>query len=203
MKSEKLLHSGPLKLLIGPAFDKYMEWGFFDGGVRFFTTDSKRVGNFSVPSNLADANCVQLVGLFEHVHVGQLSTALFADSKTLITAGLDCTVSVWTMLSTPKSVELQPRKTLFGHRTVITTLATSRSFSALLSASSDGQVILWDLNLLNLVRILTRGKPVEVQQNPFDISRHFKAYNEIVCSHQRRYRFNHAVSRIGIIPLDS
>ena len=41
-------------------------------------------------------------------------------------------------------------------------LAVSRSFSALMSASSDGQVLLWDLNRLELVRRLTTGKPVEV-----------------------------------------
>ncbi|KAK3167262.1 hypothetical protein OEA41_010388 [Lepraria neglecta] len=40
-------------------------------------------------------------------------------------------------------------------------LAVSRSFSALMSASSDGQVLLWDLNRLELVRRLTTGKPVE------------------------------------------
>ena len=41
-------------------------------------------------------------------------------------------------------------------------MAVSKSFSALLSASSDGQVLLWDLNRLELVRKLTTGKPVEV-----------------------------------------
>lgn len=104
----------------------------------------------------------QLIGLFEHVHQGQLSSALFADSKTLVTAGADCTISVWTVISTSKSVDLQPKVCLFGHRTPVNTLAVSRSFSALLSASTDGQVLLWDLNRLEFVRELTDGKPVEV-----------------------------------------
>ena len=108
------------------------------------------------------ADISQLVGLFEHVHVGQLSTAQFADSKTLVTAGSDCTVSIWTVIATSKAVDLQPRKTLFGHRTPITVLAVSKSFGTLLSASVDGRVILWDLNRLELVRVLTEGKPVEV-----------------------------------------
>ena len=84
----------------------------------------------------------------------------------MITAGSDCTVSVWTVISTSKSVDLQPRKTFFGHRTAITTLAVSRSFSALLSASNDGQVILWDLNRLELVRVLAEGKSVDAS-HPF------------------------------------
>ncbi len=96
------------------------------------------------------------------MHQGQLSSALFADSKTLVTAGADCTISVWTVVSTSKSVDLQPKVCLFGHRTSVNTLAVSKSFSALLSASADGQVLLWDLNRLEFVRVLTGGKPVEV-----------------------------------------
>lgn len=104
----------------------------------------------------------QLVGLSEHVHQGLITFVLLADSKTLVTAGSDGTISVWTMVITANSVDLQPKITLFGHRSAVRTVAVSRSFSALLSASSDGQVLLWDLNRLELVRILTTGKPVEV-----------------------------------------
>ena len=98
----------------------------------------------------------------EHVHQGQLTSVLFADSKTLVTAGSDSTVSVWALVITANSVDLQPKMTLFGHRSAVTTIAVSKSFSTLLSASSDGQVLLWDLNRLELVRRLTTGKPVEV-----------------------------------------
>ena len=87
---------------------------------------------------------------------------MFADSKTLITAGTDCTVSVWTVVSTAKSVDLQPKTCFFGHRSSVAVLATSRSYRALMSAASDGQVLLWDLNRLEFVRELTSGEPVEV-----------------------------------------
>ena len=55
-KQEKLLVSGPLKIHIGPTYDKYVEWGFFDGSVRFFMAESKKVSlvislNNSVISN--------------------------------------------------------------------------------------------------------------------------------------------------------
>lgn len=42
-KHDRLLSSGGFRLNIGPAFDKYMEWGFIDGGVRFYATDTKKV----------------------------------------------------------------------------------------------------------------------------------------------------------------
>lgn len=142
-----------------------MEWGFIDGSVRFYAADTKKVK--PITANYQDtADTLQLIGLSEHVHQGQLTFVLFADSKTLVTAGSDCTISIWTLLITPNSVDLQPKITLFGHRSTVTTLAVSRSFSTLLSASADGQVLLWDLNRLELIRRLRTGKPVEVSFLP-------------------------------------
>lgn len=143
-KQDRLLCSAAFRLNIPPAYDKYMEWGFADCSIRFYAAESRK-----------------LLGLFEHLHIGQLSSAVFADSRTLVTAGTDCTVSVWNLLESGKNVDLQPRSSLFGHRTSVNVLALSRSFSALLSASIDGTVILWDLNRLEFVRILTQGRSVE------------------------------------------
>lgn len=143
-KQDRLLCSAAFRLNIPPAYDKYMEWGFADCSIRFYAAESRK-----------------LLGLFEHLHIGQLSSAIFADSRTLVTAGTDCTVSVWNLLESGKNVDLQPRSSLFGHRTSVNVLALSMSFSALLSASTDGTVILWDLNRLEFVRILTKGRSVE------------------------------------------
>ncbi|MCJ1307953.1 hypothetical protein MMC25_001602 [Agyrium rufum] len=143
-KHERLLCSNPFRIHIPPRYDKYMEWGFIDGSVRFFQSDSKR-----------------LVGLFEHMHQGQLSVVLFADSQTLITAGNDCTVSTWTVTTGSKIVEIMPRASFFGHRTIVTALAVSKSFSTLLSASSDGQILLWDLNRSELIRAIEAGSAIE------------------------------------------
>lgn len=96
------------------------------------------------------------------MHIGQLSCALFADSRTLVTAGTDCTISVWTFTSNAKYVDLQPTGSLFGHRSPVTVLAVSRSFSTLLSASTDGQVMLWDLNQQSFVREIPKNGSVEV-----------------------------------------
>lgn len=76
---------------------------------------------------------------------------------------MDCTVSVWTVTATPKSIDLQPKINFFGHRSSVTIIAISSSYSALLSASSNGQVLIWDLNRLDLVRQLCIGQPVEVK----------------------------------------
>ena len=42
-KHDRLLCSGPFRLNIAPTYDKYMEWGFIDGSVRFFAADTKKV----------------------------------------------------------------------------------------------------------------------------------------------------------------
>lgn len=146
-KSDKLLCSGAFRLNIPPTFDKYMEWGFSDNSIRFYSADSRKQ-----------------IGLFEHLHVGQLSRALFADSKTLVTAGTDCTIAVWSVHSTNnKSIDLQPRATLFGHRSTVTNLALSRSFNALLSCSSNGELILWDLNRCEFVRRIQSAGHIQSQ----------------------------------------
>ncbi|KAL1958650.1 hypothetical protein VTO42DRAFT_3993 [Malbranchea cinnamomea] len=138
-KQDRLLCSAAFRLNIPPNYDKYMEWGFFDGSVRFYSSDTKK-----------------LIGHFEHVHIGQLSCAVFADSQTLITSGTDCTISVWTYSynAQTKSVDLVPKASLLGHQTPVTVLAVSRSFSTVLSASKDGKIMLWDLNRLEFVREL-------------------------------------------------
>lgn len=72
-------------------------------------------------------------------------------------------------------MDLQPKVCFFGHTSSVTTLAVSRSFRALLSASSDGQVLLWDLNRLDLVRKLPLGGRVEVKDEPPNYSAKFNA----------------------------
>lgn len=144
-KLERVQCSGPFRLNVPPTYDRYMEWGHADGSLRFYVSDTKK-----------------LLGTTEGAHIGQLSAAVFADSQTLITAGTDCTVSVWTFVADSKLVDLAARASLYGHRSVVTTLAVSRSFSAVLSASKDGQIMLWDLNRLEFVRSLPAKGPINV-----------------------------------------
>ena len=143
-KSDKLLCSGAFRLNMPPSYENYMEWGFSDNSVRFYAAESRKQ-----------------LGLFEHLHIGQLSCALFADSKTLVTSGNDCTIAVWSVTSSSKSVEIQPKASLFGHRYPVDVLAMSRSFNALLSASKAGELMLWDLNRCAFVRKIDDKVQVE------------------------------------------
>ncbi|KAL5349819.1 Beige protein-like 1 [Pseudogymnoascus australis] len=148
-KLDRLLCGSAFRLNMPSLFDKYMEWGYADNSVRFYAADSKK-----------------LLGLFENLHQGQLSSAMFVDSKTLVTAGVDCVLSVWRTTVSPnaKSVDLAPMTSLFGHTQPVSTLAVSKSFSTILSASTDGIVLLWDLNRLEFVLKLASGRAVQCAQ---------------------------------------
>ncbi|KAH8907910.1 beach-domain-containing protein [Coniochaeta sp. PMI_546] len=142
---DRLLCASPFRLNLPPQYDKFLEWGYADNSVRFFFSDNRRPA-----------------GLFENLHIGQISALTFADSKTLITAGEDCVVSIYSIHSSPgKPVELVPRSSLFGHKTPVTTIAVSKSLSTFVTVSHDGVAFLWDLNRLEFVRKLPLARPVE------------------------------------------
>ncbi|KAF2758334.1 beach-domain-containing protein [Pseudovirgaria hyperparasitica] len=134
-KQDRLLCSAAFRINIPPLYERYMEWGFTDDSVRFYATDNRK-----------------LLGLFEHLHQGQISSAIFLDSRIMITAGADCTLSAWTMTMFAKAVDLQPKVTFFGHKAPVITLATSRALSTFLSADTAGHVYLWDLNRSEFIR---------------------------------------------------
>ncbi|UKZ81439.1 hypothetical protein TrVFT333_009211 [Trichoderma virens FT-333] len=146
-KLDRLLCASPFRLNL-PPYDKYLEWGYADNSIRFFFADNRRPA-----------------GLFENLHIGQISCAAFADSKTLITAGEDCVVSVHALHTAPgKVVELIPKSSLFGHKTPVTAIAVGKAFSTFVTASSDGQAFLWDLNQLSFIRKLPLVRHVECAQ---------------------------------------
>ncbi|CAK7229586.1 Beige protein-like 1 [Sporothrix curviconia] len=145
-KLDRLLCASPFRLNLPPVYDKYLEWGYTDNSIRFYHSDNRK-----------------LAGLFENLHIGQISCVAFADSKTLITAGEDCAVSVYAVVQSGsgKPVELLTRSSLFGHKTPVTTVAVSNAFSTLLTVSQDGVAMLWDLNRLEFIRKLPGARPVE------------------------------------------
>jgi hypothetical protein len=144
-KYDRLICSGPFRVHVPPSFDKYMEWGFCDASIRFFSTDGKKQ-----------------LAMFEHLHIGPPSAAVFLDNRTLITAGADSVVSIWNVdCSSSKHVNIVLRTGLFGHRQPVTTLAANSHFMSLLSADISGRVLMWDLNSNDFIRELEpRGEEI-------------------------------------------
>ncbi|KXJ94184.1 beige/BEACH domain-containing protein [Microdochium bolleyi] len=144
-KYDRLICSSPFRLNLPPLYDKYLEWGFADNSIRFFFNENRRSA-----------------GVNENLHIGQISCVTVAGSKTLITAGEDCVITVHDIQThAGKPVELHQRSTLTGHKTPVTTIAVSKAFSTLLTVSLDGHAFLWDLNRLDFIRKLPTNRIVE------------------------------------------
>ncbi|KAI9672618.1 MAG: hypothetical protein M1831_000053 [Alyxoria varia] len=126
-----------------PQYNIIMQWNHGERSVRFLSADHRKT-----------------LGIFEQLHIRHISTALFADSSTVITAGEDCIISAWTFSPSQNNVDLHPKATLFGHRSPIAVLTVSKAFGILLSASADGSVIIWDLNRLELIRKISVNQGV-------------------------------------------
>jgi WD40 repeat protein len=153
---ERLLCAGPCKLNMLPNCDRHLQWGFADHSIRFFSANTKR-----------------MLGLYENTHIGPITTATFVDSKTLVTAGADCTIGLWGVTTSRDHIEIQPKTYLFGHRSAVVILAASRVFSTLLSASLDGQILIWGLNRHQCIRVLhPAGEPPIQAAKISDVSGH-------------------------------
>jgi WD40 repeat protein len=123
-----------------------VEWGNTDGSLRFYKAE-------------------KLVDLFEALHTDHITVATFADESTLITASLDCTVSVWSVdghSSGPFDVQFTAG--LYGHLAPVSILVVSRTLSTILSGSTDGKVIIWDLNSHERLRVLDNEEKVDHAQ---------------------------------------
>jgi WD40 repeat protein len=145
-----------------------MRWGYSDGSVRFYAVTSRDSHGGGQGSGGASASGggsgsgggKKLLALYENLHLGAPTTATFADSRTLVTAGADAVVAIWNVVpaaSAGKPVELVHRAALFGHRASVAILAASKSLATLLSADTSGRVLLWDLNGGEFVRELRPG----------------------------------------------
>lgn len=133
---DRLMPASPYRLHLPPNSRQYAQWLYADNSLRFFTESGR-------PLNI-----------YEQFHIGPITNCVFADPRTLITGGADGTLGVWEVSSTAETVDVNQQTYLFGHRTSISIIAASRSFSVIVSASIDGQVITWDLNLFECIRIL-------------------------------------------------
>lgn len=57
-KAEKMLASCALRIDIGPSFDRFMTWGYFDDSVRFHAVDNKKVNDCRLPCSRSSSDCI-------------------------------------------------------------------------------------------------------------------------------------------------
>lgn len=139
---ERVMHANPLRVYVPPALDKYVEYGFADCSLRFFATESRK-----------------LLALFECFHLGPVAAVVFVDSRSMVTAGADAVVTVWTVTYSKSNVTVEQRTSLFGHRAPVTGVVCSKAYSTLVSCDAEGRVLMWDLNRCEFVREIVKKGP--------------------------------------------
>jgi WD40 repeat protein len=146
LKNDKVLSLDANKLLLAPKYKKYMAWGFSDGSLRIRT----------LVSSPRRRRLDEVVAIHEELHDGPLlCAAVSTDGQVLVTGGQDCVVNVWRMnLKNTKYKKLDLQSALCEHVQPVVCVSICPSFGLIVSASSDGQVILWDLNRLVMLRKL-------------------------------------------------
>ena len=136
----KLIIAGPDRILVPDNFSKYLEWGHLDDSLRIYNYDSDRC-----------------VSVFENLHIGRISAAVFADHEVLVTGGEDTTICIWNFIN-GKRPQVDLDACLRGHKKNINCLAASKSYSIVVSGADDSTAIIWDLNRHEFVRCLVGHK---------------------------------------------
>jgi len=82
------------------------------------------------------------MGIFERMHIGLVTVAVFADERTLYTAGSDSVICCWSV-STGRQLSFNLFSVLRGHLDTVLSLAVSRSYSIIVSGGSVRYFILF------------------------------------------------------------
>lgn len=125
---------GSSKIFHHNSLSKYFEWDYLDNSLRYIQLDGHKT-----------------LAVFENLHIGHVTCAVFADASTLITCGSDTTVCVWEFTNVKKP-ELKLLTCMRGHRKKCISLSVSYSYSVVVSGGEDGVAIIWDLNRMHYVR---------------------------------------------------
>lgn len=128
------------KLLIPPEYCRYVAWGHADRSLRLGLYDSEK------PIFVWEGS--------DNLMPNEILCCTIPNSRTMITAGTESLITVWKI---EKMRSFTPIMNLYGHVEPVTCLASSQSYSLIVSGSRDKTAIIWDLNRLTFVRQLGAG----------------------------------------------
>eukprot|EP00117_Sycon_ciliatum_P047473 scpid10624/ scgid33909/ WD repeat and FYVE domain-containing protein 3; Beach domain, WD repeat and FYVE domain-containing protein 1 len=136
------------RVLVPPAYNRYLAWGFPDFSLRSSSLESDKA-----------------VTVYEGLHTGQITCVVCPDPKTVITGGESTVLCVWQLVASSgkeKGRQLALKEVLYGHSAPITCLQASTTYSVIVSAAQDGTCFIWDLQRLAFIRQLqVHRHPVE------------------------------------------
>ncbi|CAG4985996.1 unnamed protein product [Colias eurytheme] len=135
------------KVLMPPAYNKYVAWGFADHSLRIGNYDNDKA--VFVCESVAQA-------------CGEIVTCVCLSDKTIVTAGTSTVVTIWQYWARRR--RLTVKTCLYGHEEAVTCLAASAAYNLVVSGSRDGLVIVWDAEGGTFVRQLLPPHFVSVPQ---------------------------------------
>lgn len=136
------------KLLIPPEYCRYVAWGHADRSLRLGLYDSEK------PMFVWEGS--------DHLMPNEILCCTIPNSRTMITAGTESLITVWKI---ERMRSFTPIMNLYGHVEPVTCLASSQSYSLIVSGSRDRTAIIWDLNRLTFVRQLGGGPKDKLVHN--------------------------------------
>ncbi|KAK4047592.1 beige protein-like 1 [Microbotryomycetes sp. JL221] len=167
---EKTIACSNQTILIPNDSNHVVSWFSMDQTVRIHPRSLSNSSTSISPSSTLNTSFVTstmtTTSLFENMHAGHVSCAVFADSKTFVTGSTDTTVCLWrcywksgssssSSSSSSTTAVFQQIESLRGHEKRVICVAASRAFSIVVSGSSDQTAIVWDLNRRKFVHHLT------------------------------------------------
>ncbi|KAL1459626.1 hypothetical protein WDU94_011590 [Cyamophila willieti] len=123
------------KVLIPPAYNRTVAWGFPD--------HSLRINSYETDKALVICENVAQLG-------SEIMACVCASAKLIITADTSTVVTMWELCNR----QLKILQCLHGHTDAVTCLAASAAYNVIVSGSRDQTAIVWDLSRKIFVRQL-------------------------------------------------
>jgi len=145
-KNDRIFALDGSRSIIAGSYTKYLSWNHADHSLRFAI----------LQTSPRHRHQDEVVAVHEQLHgSAQISFAAAAeDGQTIFTGGEDGLVKIWRLHPELKHHQLMLTKTLAGHWARITCVAHAWSYSLLVTAGADGQVLFYDLHRFTLQRRL-------------------------------------------------
>lgn len=135
---------GPKELLLFPDATSYFSWGEWDSTMRVCSLRSGGV-LMDLEQSMDDIACAHSPSSGQIVAFG----------------GVGGMVQVWSIQSEASKLRFKVLTELCGHDSAVQCLFVSDEFSIIVSGSSDGSCIIWDLNRLRFIRSMRTPGPVQ------------------------------------------
>ncbi|KAI0029515.1 beach-domain-containing protein [Vararia minispora EC-137] len=145
--SERII-AHPAGVLSIPSFpEEHIEWSFSRNG-RFLAKEIRVVIDGKVVQSVEGEDC---------------TCAVFPDSENLVTGSRDFIVRLWRVSrSSHGSTRISLTHLMRVHSAEVVCVAASRPWSVVVSGSSDGSAVIWDLNRAKYIRSIWHGEGAEV-----------------------------------------